>query len=677
MLKTLRMQKFRLIFPLKLHDNIVTRLHEAGVVQLKEISDPRVTKEITGQEIAEISALLSEFRGMGEFLKKPKDGPAVVKELPFGKNIKIARTALKKIEPKVKKLKEEKEELRQSRQKLLDQIETLKRFQEIKFPLEYLSTNEWVNVTVGCIGEDKTDELFSSAKEALGQKVFAVTIGTEKKRTIVLVCRTTDYQKLAAVLYRYEVEILDLPKAVGSPAAAIAGLKKKLLEIEKKQKILETKIEKLAKEKSLEVFQIAEILEIQKERLENTSLFGHTDATIIADGWIPEKKARYLEKVVYEETKGRQIFELQNPTKEEVESIPVELNNPKMVKDFEFVTGMYGLAKYDEIDPTPFLSFTFPLFFAIAIADVGYGLALGIFMASGVWLSKIFSKRLRRMMMVCAVFTVITGIFMGGFFGLGGGIWVNPVQRPIPLLKLVIFIGIIHLLVASGFAGAVKDIFRRDWKSLVFSRVPAVLIILGFSGLVFSIMGIGLYEFGINFEFPQLELFQVFNPMASAGIMITVLRALFYGGLVLGIVGTIVTAKDMKGRIGGPLNFVYSNVIGYIGDVSSYTRLMALAIAGSVISFSINLILGMLYSGIVPQEITLVSAIYVIPFLIVLAFAFLAAHSFNIFINSIGAFVHTMRLHFAEFFGKFYESGGEKFTTFKVKRRFTKVKEGD
>ncbi len=677
MFKTVRMQKFRLIFPLKLHDNVITKLHEAGVIQLKEISDSGVAKKIAGQEIAEISSLLAEFRNMRDLLKKPKGEPSIVKELPFGKNIKLAQTALNKIGPKVKKLRQKSDELKQAQQKLLNQIETLKEFQEIKFPLEYLSTTEWVNVTVGCIDEEKTGELFDAAKEALEQKIFTSTIGTGKRRTVVIVCRAADYQKLTAVLYRYEVEALELPREVGSPTAAIDKLKKKLSEIEKKQKNLEAEIGKLAREKSLEVFQITEILEIQKERLENANLFGHTDATIVIDGWVPAKKAQYLEKILYGETKGRQIFELQTPTKDEVEAVPVELDNPKMVQDFEFVTRMYGLAKYDEIDPTPFLSFTFPLFFAIAISDIGYGLALGIFMGSGVWLAKMFSRRLRHMMVVCAVFAVVAGIFMGGFFGFGSGVWVNPIQRPIPLLKLVIFIGIIHLLIASGFAGTLKDIFRRDWKSLLFNRVSAVLIIIGFSGLVFSILGIGLYEFGINFEFPQMELFQVFNPLWQTGIMVTVLRVLFYGGLILGIAGAIITASDMKGRLGNPLNFIYNGVIGYIADVSSYTRLMALAIAGSVISFSINLILGMLYAGIVPKEMTLLSAIYVIPFLIVLAFVFLAAHSFNIFLNSIGAFIHTMRLHFAEFFGKFYESGGEKFATFKVKRRFTQVKGGD
>ena len=124
------------------------------------------------------------------------------------------------------------------------------------------------------------------------------------------------------------------------------------------------------------------------------------------------------------------------------------------------------------------------------------------------------------------------------------------------------------------------------------------------------------------------------------------------------------------------MNVLYS-ITGYIADVSSYTRLLALGIAGSVIAFSINLILGLVYKGMMPTEITPLSAIYAALLLIGLAFVFIAAHSFNIFINSLGCFIHTMRLHFAEFFGKFYESGGTKFDPFKAKRRFTKVEGGE
>jgi len=676
MFKPARMQKFRLIFPQKLREKVIAELHEAGVVQLKEIS-LKVSRTTAGEEIAEISSLLAKFRDIGEFLRKPKGGSAVVNEETPEKTIKIAKTSLKKIEPRVKKLKEKRDELKQESQKLQGQIETLEGFREIRFPLEYLTTTEEVNVTVGRITEEKIDELFGAVKEALMQRVFTTTVGAGKKRIIIIVCRAADYQKLTAVLYRFEVETLELPRGLGSPAALLTKLKKKLSEIETRQKNLEAEVSKLARAKSMEVFQMIEILEIQKERLECVNLFGHTDATTIIEGWLMAKKAAHVENMLSLVTRGRQIFTLQDPSKEEVEAVPVELENPKVVQNFEFVTGMYGLPRYDEIDPTPLLSLTFPLFFGIALSDVGYGLALGLFMGSGVWLAKIFSPRLRHMMVVCAIFTVMVGVFIGGFFGFGNGLWVNPIQRPIPLLKLVIFIGIFHLLIASGVAGVLKDIYRRNWKSLIINRVSVVLIIIGFSGLVFSILGLSFYEFGINFSFSQTELFSAFNPLEPAGAVLTSLRALFYIGLILGLVGAVFTARDIKGRFGSPLNFIYNTVIGYIADVSSYTRLMALAIAGSVISFSINLILGMLYSGIAPKELTLLSAIYVIPVLIGLAFLFLAAHSFNIFLNSIGAFIHTMRLHFAEFFGKFYESGGEKFSTFKVKRRFTKVKGGE
>ncbi|GAI66070.1 unnamed protein product, partial [marine sediment metagenome] len=88
---------------------------------------------------------------------------------------------------------------------------------------------------------------------------------------------------------------------------------------------------------------------------------------------------------------------------------------------------------------------------------------------------------------------------MGGWFGFGQGYWVDPIQKPIPLLKLVVFIGIIHLLTAFGLAGALKDLFRRDWKSLIFNRISRVLIVIGFFGLSFCVLGIGMHEFGIDF----------------------------------------------------------------------------------------------------------------------------------------------------------------------------------
>jgi len=676
MFRTAKMKKFRVIFHRRVHDDVVAKLHEAGVAQLKEISEVEVARKAHGEEMVELSSLLTKFKEMEEFLGPPTGKPTVVKELTSEKTLKMAKRSLGKLESNVKQLKEKSDRLTQEHQNLLAQIEMLENFREIRFPLRYLRSTDEIHVTVGRVAEERAKVFFEAVKDAMTQRVFTSATGVGKRRVVIVACRAQDYPRLSPVLYRYEVELLELPPFLGSPSAAIKELKMQLTEIERRRQDLGRVVRKLARTKAMEVSKVRELLEIQHERLECAGLFGYTDATTVVEGWVQAKQAPGLEKVLNASTGGHYVFRAYDPQQDEIAAAPVQLGNPKVVEDFEQVTEMYGLPRYDEIDPTPFLSFTFALFFGIALSDAGYGIALGIFMASGVWLAKIFPRKLRRMIVVCAIFTVVMGILMGGWFGFGSGLWVNPIQRPVPLLKLVIFIGILHLLMAFGLAGALKDIFRRDWKSLILSRLSPILIIIGFFGLCFSVLGIGLYEFGINYAFPKMGLFSAFNPLEPAGVVATVSRILFYLGLTIGVAGAVLTAKDAKGKLGGPMNVLYS-ITGYIADVSSYTRLMALGIAGSVMAFSINLILGLLYKGMMPTEITPLSAIYAALLLIGFAFVFIAAHSFNIFINSLSCFIHTMRLHFAEFFGKFYESGGVKFDPFKAKRRFTKVEGGE
>jgi V/A-type H+-transporting ATPase subunit I len=337
---------------------------------------------------------------------------------------------------------------------------------------------------------------------------------------------------------------------------------------------------------------------------------------------------------------------------------------------------MYGLPRYDEIDPTSFLTVSFPIFFGIALSDAGYGLALAAFMLSGVWIAKAFPPYLRKMMALCGITTVVVSLFIGGWFGFGEGLWTKPTEQPIPLLKLAIFIGIAHLVIALGLAGILKDLRRRDRKRVVFERIPRTMILLGFFGLVFSILGVGLHEFGIAYRFPRMELFTAFNPLAQAPAVVQAFRALFYGGLILGATGAVLTAKGLRERIGGPINVVYG-ITGLVADVTSYTRLLALGIATGVVAFSINLIISIFWGWLVAPNLSLSPALILgVVSAVALAFLFVVAHAFNIFINTLGGFIHTMRLHFAEFFGKFYEGGGERFTPFKAKRRLTVVRGG-
>lgn len=675
MFKTARMLKFRVIIPQRVQEKVVGVLHEAGVVQIKEISELEVVRRALGKEAFELSSLIAKFKEMEEFLGPPTGKPITVKELTFEQTVKLARKSLEKIEPRVKQIKEKCDRLAQQHQSLTDQIKMLEDFKELEFPLEYLRSTDEIHITVGRIALEEVKEFIGAVEEALAQRVFTSTIGVGKRRIVIVACRTRDHHKLLPVLYRYEVEPVEIPPFSGSPATVIKEIKKQLADIERQKRDLKQSIKKLSIANAAEVSRLRELLEIQRERIECSGLFGYTEATVAIEGWVRKKQATDLENMLSAVTGGHLIFRTYEPQRAEVEITPVELENPKVVRDFEFITGMYGLPKYDEVDPTPLLTFTFALFFGIAMSDVGYGIALVIFMASGFRLAKIFPPKLRRTMIVCGLFTILMGSLIGGCFGFGEGIWVNPIKRPIPLLKLVIFIGIAHLLVAFGLGGGLKDIFRREWKSLVLGRISAILIIIGFFSLSFCVLGIGLYEFGIDFAFPKTEMFAAFNPLAPAPNIVILSRILLYLGLGMGILGAALTAKGVREKIGGAVSVIYG-ITGYIADAASYTRLLALGIATGVIAFSINLILALMYRSVMPAEITPLSALYAVPLLIFLALAFVAAHFFNIFINSLGSFIHTMRLHFAEFFGKFYESGGEKFSPFKAKRVFTKVKGG-
>lgn len=670
MLRPVKMLKLRAIYHRRFHERVVTRLHEEGIVQLKEVKDPELMRRQVQEEVSEISSLLSRFEEIVGFLQPEVRRPVAIREMPAKELISRAKETLEKIEPKLAKLKGRRELLLKEREALESKLALVEKLAELGVPLEYLRSTEEVRVFVGNISEESLPQFLAEAATTLQGKIFTHTTPAGKRRVLLVACRSKDSQPILPLIYRFGVELLEIPPLRGSPVRVIKKLREELWKVLEAENRLALEVRKLRRE-GKEAIIFRELLEIQMERLKADGLMGCTESTVVLEGWVREKSLQAVERLVEQETTQRCVIRAREPEVGEVEAVPIEVENPKVVRDFEYITGMYGLPRYDEVDPTPFLSITFPLFFGIALGDAGYGLALAIFMGSGLWLAKIFPKSVRNLMVVCGIFAIAAGILTGGWFGLGQGMWINPIQRPVPLLKLAVFIGVFHLLLAYGIVGTIKDAFRRDWRNICFTRLCSVMIILGFFGLSFSILGIGLHEFGINYSFPKTELFSAFAPSPTPYLSLNLFKGLFYGGLGLGMVGAFLTSKEIGNKLGGMLNTIYG-ITSYISDVASYTRLLALGIASAVIAFAINLILGLMYGGIKSLPPFLA-----IPMITGLILIFLIAHSFNIFLSSLGGFIHTMRLHFAEFFGKFYESGGEGFYPFKAKRSITKIKGGE
>ena len=673
------MQKFQAVILQSVRDDVVSQLHEAGIVQLRETTQPEFVKKELGDDFYDTSRLLTKFKEIQSILgPRPIKRSIKTKELPHDQMVKAAKKTLEKLEPKLTALEARRKEILIERQKLLAQKEALKDVLEVKFSLQYLRSTEEFYVHVGHISKENVKEFSIAVNEALSQKVFFEVLGKGEKRTVIIVCRTRDQPKLAPVLYRFEVESLELPQVSVAPNRAIEQLERQLANLEKQKTKIEREIAKLAKSWAPEVGRLVELLEIRGERLKACSSFGYTDAALFIEGWTPAKKAAGLESMLTKTTRGKCIFYIHEPSKDEVEQIPSKFENPLVVRDFEFITGMYGMPRHDEVDPTPFLAISFSVFFGVCLGDAGYGALLAIFMMSGFWIAKAFPKDVRIMLAIGGICAVVVGILTGSLFGPTlPAIWSDPTKDPLPLLKLAIVLGILQLFVAFAVVKALKDAFRRNWTRVIFEDATRAMIVLGFFGLGFCIVGMSLKSFGIDFTFPKMSMVNAFSPLAPAATIVVVLRILFYVGLIGGIIGGIITSKGIRSKVGGVINSVYG-LIGMIADVTSYCRLMALGVATGVIAYMLNFILGMAFNGLVKPYFALSPTVIIaIVVLIGIAFIFLAGHIFNIFIGSMGGFIHTMRLHFAEFFGKFYEGGAEKFAPFKAKRVFTKVKGGE
>ena len=676
MLHPVPVKRITIVFHKTKQDKLVSALHEAGIVQLREATSVEAVKRKIQQEVSQLAELLSKLSEMEELLGVYKGRPRPVTEQSLEQILQEAQRVIKRIEPKMRKYRESREKISEELQNLKEQLSVLKPFEELRLPLRYLRPSQHLHVVVGFLDEDLLEGFASAVSKTFDGRAVVFPIARTKRTPIVVVCRAEHKQKLLPLLYRFGVELVELPEVKGTPATAIQKLQARIERLEKELKGINAVFQKLGRQHSREVSCARELLEIQKERMEAIGLFGFRESVVVLEAWALEGDLARVKNLLHKVTGGRFLLLTADPAPSELDQVPIELRNPKVVKDFEFLTGMYGLPKYNEIDPTWFLAVSFPIFFGLCLSDAGYGLALAAFMLSGIWFAKSFPPYLRRMMALCGVVTAVVSLFVGGWFGFGSGLWVNPVENPIPLLKLVIFIGILHLVIAFGVAGVLKDLRQRAWQRVLFERLSRVLIILGFFGLSFCILGAGLYEFGIAYTFPRMGLFEVFNPAATAPAVVQALRVLFFGGVLLGVIGAVTGEKGLRSKFGGSINVIYG-ITGFIADVTSYTRLLALGVATGVIAYSINFIISIFWGWFVSPYLSF-SPMAVVGILsaAALGLVFVAGHSFNIFINTLGGFIHTMRLHFAEFFGKFYEGGGEKFQPFKAKRRFTILRGG-
>lgn len=351
-------------------------------------------------------------------------------------------------------------------------------------------------------------------------------------------------------------------------------------------------------------------------------------------GWVAQQDQQTLEKELADSFNGEVYCSFNEPTLEELTAnqVPVKLQNASFIRPFEMLTEMYSLPKYDEIDPTPWMTPFYYVFFGMMVADLGYGGLMALVTTIGLHFFRLpkGTKRFMKLFQTLSVPTMIWGLIYGSFFGATLPFHLlSPAKDFMAIFGLSMIFGGIQLFTGLYLA-AKENIRKKDFLAAVNQ---------GFSwqGLLAGLL------------------------VAAAGNWLFTAPALVTLGLIIaglsGLLIVIVPIIKGKSKVGGFFMGIYDlyGVTSYIGDFVSYSRLMALGISGGSIATAFNLLVGYM-----PPVARFSVGIILLVIL----------QALNIFLSLLSAYVHAARLQYVEFFGKFFTGGGRAFDTFKPSEKY-------
>ncbi len=506
-----------------------------------------------------------------------------------------------------------------------------------------MTKTKYTSIIMGVIPIVADIEKFKSQLFEKTDRCYMDIIDTDKDQYYCsFICLQDEEDDIYELLKQYGFSTVTFRDLTGTAAENIMYYEKILKDIYTKQEVVKNSIKDLVSLKEdIQVFHDYLVIERDKKRVLSSML--KTDTTFYIEGWIPENSKENLEKVLDEYECWYDIKQA-----EEDEEFPILLNNNSFIQPFETITELYSLPSSSNIDPTAFMAPFYAIFFGLMLADVGYGAIMSIlcFLVLKKFKPESGMEKFMKLFLYCGISTAFWGVMFGSWFGDAipaaakllfnsdftiKALWLNPMEEPMTLLIFSFIFGVIHL-----FTGMAVNAYMliRDGKTL-----DAVFDIGFWYGLI---IGIALWLFG-NSIIPGSNI---------VGQWMTIIFAI---GLVL----TQGRAKNniINKLVSGVLSLY--NITSYLSDILSYSRLLALGLATGVVS-SVVSILGSMGGR---------SVLGILLFVIVM----LIGHVFNFAINALGAFVHSARLQYVEFFGKFYEGGGESFNPLIKKTKYYKI----
>ena len=475
-------------------------------------------------------------------------------------------------------------------------------------------------VFFGAAGLNVTDDALKALADSLdGLLTWQQASSDRSLRYLLVMCHGSVKERALSALRDLGFSTVSFRGMTGTARENDKALAENLAALEKERQEIEQRIAGLGGKRET-LLEASDRAAIALRREEARSRLVGTDKVFLLEGWLPADRCAEIEKTLKPFTCA---IETREPTENEYPQVPVQLKNNKLTRPLNMVTEMYSLPAYGTLDPNPLMAPFFILFYGIMMADMGYGLLM---MIASVIISKKYrpkgtSGELFSLLGLCGISTFIMGALTGGFFG--------------------DFLTQLVAIVSPGTVFALPKLFDPlDDLTMILIGSMALGMVQIVTGMAISLIEKCKRKKFLDAFFEEITWWIVF-----IGIALLALgkgAAVLYVGCALVLLGPIVQGKGW-GKLTGVFGSLYNHVTGYFGDILSYTRLMALMLAGSVIAQVFNMLAAM------PGN--------VIAFIIIS----MLGNAMNFGLNLLGCYVHDLRLQCLEFFNKFYVDGGKPF----------------
>lgn len=666
MFKTARMRKIRIVTLEKYVAPTVDALHESGLVQVSDISesiqqDPELADVVTPAKATpytgKLSSLLMKTNGISELLGDSLSEGHGLKDtlmsfispdMPVQKEveslntedfIKKAEDTLAQVESKTSVIEGKLSALDAETSELKSNKSLANRLSNFDMDLALLRDSKYTSTTVGRINAESASEIKNELSKLTDElEVFTVPMDDKEGEIITVVTLKEFSDDVYSTLRKFDFERIEIGDVEGTPQHIISNADSRLLTIESERASVKSELKAVAEQWDDEILALKEQLENEKEKNEILSSFVQTKDAYVLEAWVPVKDTEKVEQLVEKSSDGHCAFETIEVEGTDDENVPILQQNGWYARPFEYLVDMYSPVRYNALDPTIFVAITFPFFFGFCLTDAVYGLIvalIGVVLLKGMGKIKKSMHSFGWILIWSGLWAIILGLITNGFLGdfperiVGFRLptvvsSVEAFVHPDTILIIAILVGLIYTNI--GFIlGAINNLRYGNKKDAIGSQI------------CWFVFEAGIILLALGYLMPAIGMIG----MVLGGI------------LIIATIGMLVWANGAYGVM---------DIFGYMGDVLSYARLLALCLATGGIAMTVNILAQML-----DQMVPFVGIVIAI-------IVFIFGHIANFLFQVLGAFINALRLNYVEFFSQFFMEGKGKFEAFKAKRTFTKIK---